>query len=117
MDSIDAFLMGQANRHRELRVFDWVKAAEIIRERNPEQAIAGLQDDMEWTAGTIWNNGLPTPKEETYTYLASTWATPILEIDGEEIPCFKMQSETPGWDSSTYWPEEARAALAVEGGA
>jgi hypothetical protein len=113
MDTLTAFAMGEANRFRERMVFDWIKAAQIIAERNPAEAVAGLSSDMEWTSGTIWRDGIPVPKENTYTYLASTWATPVLEIDGEEIPCFRMESETPNWNESTYWPEEARAALGV----
>jgi hypothetical protein len=113
MDTLSAFAMGAANRGREMKVFDWVRAAQIIAERNPTEAVAGLSSDMEWTSGPIWRNGLPVPKEDTYTYLASTWATPVLEIDGDEISCFRMESETPNWDAHTYWPDEARAVLGV----
>lgn len=116
MDTMSAFIMGRANQGRELKVFDWVKAAQIIAERNPSEASAGLSEDMNWTAGTIWRDGLPVAAEDTYVYLASTWATPVLEIDDEEIDCFKMQSETPNWDAETFWPEEARAALAAAEG-
>lgn len=110
MDSMKAFAMGEANRGNPPRVFDWNKAAEIIRDRNPESASAGLQGDMEWTGGEIWRDGEIVPREKTYVYLASTWATPILEIDGEEIPCFVTKPKTE-WDSSTYWPESAKAIL------
>jgi hypothetical protein len=56
-------------------------------------------------------DGKPVPEDDTYVYLASTWATPELDIDGDVIECYRMQSETPGWDSGTYWPESARALL------
>lgn len=45
------------------------------------------------------------------TLLVSTWATPKLEIDGEYIGCYKMQSETDGWDSGTFWPDSGREIL------
>lgn len=109
MDTMMVFAMGQANRGKELMVFDWDKAAEIIRERKPEYAFAGLCSDWEWTGGTIYKNGEPV--KDSYTYLASTWATPELEIDGEIIDCYKMQSETPNWDSDTKWPESSLAIL------
>lgn len=112
MDTISATMMGQAYRGRERMVFDWLKAAQIIAERNPAEANAGLSSDMEWTGGTIWRDGLPVRND--YTYLASTWATPVIEIDGEEIPCYRMASEVPQWDEDTKWPEEALAALATE---
>lgn len=51
------------------------------------------------------------PCTNSYTYLASTWATPQIEIDGEFIDCYRMESEVPGWDSGTKWPESALAIL------
>lgn len=88
-------------------VFDWRKAAELIRERKPERARAGLADDWEWTGGDIFADGKPVPVDDTYVYLASTWATPELDLDGEIIPCFLMISASPGWDEHTYWPQIA----------
>lgn len=104
MDTFDAFIMGEINRHKELMIFDWNTAAEIIRENKPAFAVAGLQGDLEWTAGTIYKNG--NAFLDDYTFLASTWATPviILDEDGDEIPCFKMEGEHPGWNSDTKWP-------------
>lgn len=111
MDSMAAFVIGEANRGREMKVFDWDKAAALIVERKAKYAGAGLAGDWEYTGGSIFKDGQPIPQEDTYTYLASTWATPELEIDGETIACFKMESETPGWDSGTYWPESALEIL------
>ena len=111
MDSMSAFLLGEANRGKEMMVFDWDKAARIIKERNAKNASAGLAGDWEYTGGSILAEGNPIPQHETYTYLASTWATPELEVDGETIDCFKMESETPGWNEKTYWPDSALAIL------
>ena len=108
MDTMQAFMMGVMNRGKELMVFDWDKAARIIAERKPKQAEAGLRGDWEWTSGTIYEDGEPV--HDDYTYLASTWATPELDIDGEIIDCYVMQSETE-WDSDTKWPESALAIL------
>lgn len=113
MDTMSAFVMGQANQGNEMKVFDWDKAAQLIKERKATTASAGLSGDWEWTGGDILRDGVPVPQDNTYCYLASTWATPELEIDGEIIECYRMQSDTPGWDSDTYWPESARAALAL----
>ncbi len=89
------------------RVFDWKKAAALIMERKATTAGAGLKSDWEYTGGTIWSDGKPVPQEETYTYLSSNWATPELEIDGEIIDCWIYEDDSPGWDSGTYWPQEA----------
>ena len=105
MDTMSAFLRGEANRGKELMVFDWDKAAKLIKESGLKDASAGLQSDWEYTGGNIFENG--KPNMEDYTYLASTWATPEIEIDGDIQDCFKMQSEVPDWDSLTKWPRSA----------
>ncbi len=106
MNSILAMMMGELNRGKELMVFDWDKAAKIIKERKPLLASAGLRDDWEWTGGDIYCEGKPIM--DSYTYLASTWAVPELMLDGEEvIPCYRMQSETPNWNAETKWCQSA----------
>ena len=111
MDTMQAYLRAQAAKGNEPKVFDWEKAAKLITERKATSASAGLSGDWEWTGGEILRDGKPVPKDKTYTYLASVWATPELEIDGETIDCYRMQSETPGWDGGTYWPPEALALM------
>lgn len=113
MDTVSASICGLANKGKERKVFDWVQAARIIKKRGAKNARAGLADDWEWTGVDILKNGVPVPQEDTCVYLASNWATPELNVDGEVMDCYKMQSETPGWDSDTYWPEEARKELGV----
>ena len=100
-----AFVMGEAHRNDPLMVFDWDKAARILVTRNPDQALAGLQDDYEYTAGVIWRKGMPVRND--YTYLASTWAHPMLIIGDEEIECWRYKSEVPEWNSETKWPKSA----------
>lgn len=111
MDTFSAFMMGEANRGKEMKVFDWDRAAQLIRERKPAEASAGLAGDWGYTGGTIYRDGAPLTRDQTYTYLASTWATPELDMDGEVVACFKMQSQTDGWDSDTFWPDSAKAIL------
>ena len=111
MDTMTAFAMGQASRDKERMVFDWGKAAKIIKERNATTAAAGLAGDWEYTGGYILKDGKPIPEEETYVFLSSTWARPELEVDGNVVDCYRMESETPGWNESTYWPESALRIL------
>lgn len=109
MDTLSVFVMGEANRHRELMVFDWDQAAKLIKESGAREARAGLANDWEYTGGAIFSDG--RPDMDDYTYLASTWAAPELEIDGDTVECFRMASEVPDWDASTKWPESALAIL------
>lgn len=107
-----AFAMGEAHRFDPLMVFDWHKAARVLTERNPDEALAGLQDDYEYTAGTIWRDGMPVRNE--YTYLASTWAKPMLIIGDEEIECWRYKDEVPDWGSGTKWPQSALRIVGKE---
>jgi len=111
MNTMAAFVMGQANRDKESMVFDWVKAAQRIKETGCRNASAGLSGDWEYTGGDILEDGKIT--EHSYTFLSSTWATPELEMDGCVEDCFVMQSQRPEWDSDTFWPDEAKAILGL----
>jgi hypothetical protein len=111
MGTLSAFVLREANRHKEMMVFDWDKAARIIKERGSTNASAGLTGDWENTGGLIMMDGKPVPKKNTSLYLASTWATPKLMVDYDTIDCNRMQSTTPGWGSGTYWPDSALAML------
>lgn len=103
MDTMQAWARGEANRGKPLMVFDWHKAARLIKELKPKFVTAGLSGDWEWTGGTIYDNG---PVHDCYTYLASTWATPEISIDGNVFDCFIMESETE-WRADTKWPQSA----------
>lgn len=115
MDTLTAYAIGQANRGKPHMVFDWEKAARLIVERNAQSAAAGLAGDWENTGGTILRDGKPVPKDDTYTYLGSTWAVPELQIDGDILDCWRMEKDTPGWDCDTYWPKEALDILESSG--
>ncbi len=108
MDTFSAFARGMANQGKPMKVFDWAEAARLIKKHQPQEAVAGLSGDMEYTSGTIYADGKIV--EDSYTYLASNWATPCLELDGEHHNCYVMEDETE-WDAETKWPPEARAIL------
>lgn len=112
---IDAFAgMARAQAARACgnkgKVFDWDQAARLIVERKPSHVEASLQGDYSWTGGTIYANGKPVT--DSYTYLMSLWATPVIHLDGEEIPCFVDLNTTEcDWESDTKWPPSALAIL------
>lgn len=116
MNTYDAYMRAQAARREGARhrVFDWDKAAQLIRDRKPKVAKAGLGSDWEYTGGEIYRDGTPVDCAHTYVYLASNWAIPELDMDGEIIGCWRYQDESPGWVADTYWPESSRKIL--EGG-
>jgi hypothetical protein len=115
MDTMSAFAMGEAHRGERAKVFDWDKAAAILANGRVQSAGAGLSNDWDYTGGDILRDGEPVDSDDTYTYLASTWATPELMIHGETcIPCWRWEDESPGWGSETYWPDSARAIFAAQ---
>ena len=89
-----------------MKVFDWDKAARLIKEAQPTEAGAGLRDDWEYTGGDIWRAGKPVSEADTSTYLGSNWAIPELEMDGVRQDCYVTEADS-GWDSDTYWPQSA----------
>lgn len=94
MNTLNAFFKGEANRGKERMVFDWNKAAELIRERKPIEASAGLREDWEYTGGIIYKKGVPVT--DSYTYLSSTWAVPELKLDGNFfLPVTKCNRKFP----------------------
>ena len=100
-------MMGEANRHKEQMVFDWNRAAKLIKESGSNMASAGLRSDWEYTGGSILIDGKPVDKEDAETYLASTWAVPEINIDGDVKECYIMQHEQPDWNAKTFWPQSA----------
>lgn len=92
-------------------VFDWDKAANLINEHQPDIAFAGLESDEEYTQGVIYKENMPIHDE--YTYLASTWATPQIVLDGIAHDCYVMESETE-WGPDTKWPESALNIISVK---
>ena len=94
-------------------VFDWDKAAGLISEQKPSFAEAGLIEDWFWTGGQIYSDGKPVNQDDTYVYLASDWATPVLIMDHDidnPIHCYVDEDKT-SWSANTYWPESALAIL------
>lgn len=96
------------NESKNGKVFDWDKAAKIIKERKLETASAGMAEDWFWTGTTIYENSRPV--KNNYTCLASSWATPVLRFDSEEIVCYQPKGYH-GWNEDTRWPKSALEIL------
>lgn len=116
MNTMKAFAMGQMAyvTNSPHRVFDWRHAARLIKRYNIKNADAGLTEDMEWTSDWILRDGKPVV-EDTYPYLASNWATPVL-VDrdtDEEFECWEFQKNSQ-YDRDTVWPEDALELLKEE---
>ena len=114
----EGFTTSRSKNNNPQKAFDWIKAANIIKERLQEHpdliAEAGLQGDWDFTGGVIFEQGLPT--NDDFTYLSSNWAIPtlILTWDGEEqeeIECFVIGNDK--YDSRSKWDEESLNVLGL----
>lgn len=93
------------------QVFDWDKAAKIIKESGCTEAEAGLIEDWFWTAIDIFKGGQPVCSE--WGWLASYWATPVIKIGNTYHECYTQQ-ENSDFDAHTRWPESALKILNEE---
>jgi hypothetical protein len=85
--------------------FDWIRAAERIKEVQPQRAVAGLHDDMFWTSDCIYKDG--EPQMDAMCYLTSYHAVPCLVLDGVSEECYKDGHQDP----KLLWPDEALEVL------
>ena len=106
MDFYGGIIQGPSKqRTKEPRVFDWAKAAELIKIHNITDAKAGLKEDWTYTSGDILINGKRPNKNDVYLFLGSEWATPILMDMGthKEYECWRYE-ETGKFED--WWPED-----------
>lgn len=85
------------------KYMDWEKVKRIVKE-NPNSVIyAGLMEDWNNTSGLIYAKG---KYYKGYVYGTSTWATPIVDVDGEEIECYVYEKpENFTVDLPSWWGE------------
>lgn len=96
-------------------VFDWDKAARIIRDRKPLSADAGLERDWLNVAVEIYRSGKIIEYDEKTMFMgyrASMWDVPLLRLyfsdkHTENYVCYVTESQTE-WDADTWWPQSAR---------
>lgn len=105
MDTLAAFAMAESARAAgsPMRQLDWEKAKEICEKNKGKSIYAGLSSDMEYTGGLIFDG---EKRVKDYVFVASVWATPILEIDGQEIECWKYGNYC---DMPKWWAESGDA--------
>ena len=106
--------------NKPFMVFDWDKAASIIKDRLSKQpdlvAEAGLQRDWDCTGGIIFEKGKPV--SDSYTYLCSNWAVPtlILSWGGDEqeaVACWLKESDCR-FNEESKWDDNSLSILGVK---
>lgn len=107
----------------EFKAFDWVKAAELIKEHKALKARVGLVGGgsyiyRNYIGGTIYDEGPVTDGDHC---TASIWATPILVLllparNMIVMQCYKVVDDHHDLKvflehAKTVWPEEALEIL------
>lgn len=113
------------------KVFDWDKAAKLIKKYGVDEAWLCLAEDTDTTTGKIFENYRPI-KEHVNGFWISYWATPVLylpitynEVKKEDWPlvieddrgewcfeCYTTSDKHSDWaDDTLVWPESALKIL------
>lgn len=86
-----------------MKFMDWNKVKEVV-ESHPNSIIyAGLMENWNNTSGLIYAKG---KYYNGYVYGCSNWATPIVDVDGEEIECWTNNETEWGSDKPSWWVTE-----------
>lgn len=84
----------------EMKFMDWKKVQEIVNEHPNSVVYAGLMEDWNNTSGLIFAKG---EYYNGYVYGCSVWATPIVDVDGEEIECWTYEETEEGSGKPKWW--------------
>jgi hypothetical protein len=96
---MSAFFRGEAARkqiesgkQKTMKEYDYEKAKRRILEVKPNEAGLFMAGDKGWTYETVWEDEKFVinldEKPEIAGITGSVWATPMLDMDGEEEECF-----------------------------
>lgn len=86
-----------------MKQLDWKHAREICEKYHGHKVSAGLSEDWFCTGGTIYDGEKYVDEADTYVYVASMWATPVVVVEFDEgdlkIPCWMegCDSDMPNW--------------------
>ena len=86
----------------DMKYMDWNKVQQIVNEHPNSTIYVGLMEDWNNTSGLIYKDG------KYYNggglFGCSVWATPIVDVDGEEIECY-VTEEPDGFTTGlpSWW--------------
>lgn len=83
-----------------MKYMDWNKVQEIVNEHPNSIIHAWLMEDWNNTSGLIYAKG---KYYDGYVFGYSRWATPIVDVDGEEIECWTYEKTKEGSGKPTWW--------------
>jgi hypothetical protein len=83
-----------------MKYMDWKKVQKVVDEHPDSVIYAGLMEDWNNTSGLIFSKG-----KYYYggVYGCSRWATPIVDVNGEEIECWTYEQTEEGSGIPSWW--------------
>ena len=85
----------------KMKYMDWKKVQQIVDEHPDAEIYAGLAEDWNNTSGVIYSKGIYF--DGGCFYGCSVWATPIVDVDGEEIECWTYEETTEKQHMPEWW--------------
>ena len=93
-------------------VFDWERAADLLRKRRPRAAYVSMVGKRERSTPVLIYKDGEIVHDSLYGWgYYDAFDTPTLLIDGDEIECFRLENTITTWALGDYWPESARRIL------
>lgn len=84
----------------DMKYMDWKEIQQIVNEHPDSVIYAGLQEDWGYTSGLIYARG---KYYDGNVFGCSTWATPIVDVDGEEIEVWTYEETEEGSSIPSWW--------------
>lgn len=96
-----------------VRVFDWDRAAALIKATGAQTALAGIDKDWLSSSDSIFDDGRARVDSACQAWTENPNMSPCLELDGKRMPCFKEMwvSDITVADRRAIWPGRSAEIL------
>lgn len=96
MDTLKAFAIGEMARARgdKMKYYDYEKAIRLMKKYNVKKAGFFMASDKEWTYDELTLSQIKK-KPRIAGINGSCWATPMIEINEEELECWTFIEPNP----------------------
>lgn len=98
------------HEEKKYKIIDWQLVAKLVAAAKPtSEVLVGIEEDWSSTATAIFDNGTLIISDSVQQW--SSWGTPVIRINGVQIKCYKMVTESyiynrkhVTWPYNLTWP-------------
>lgn len=96
-----------------VRVFDWDRAAALIKATGARTALAGIDKDWVSSSDSIFEDGRARADSACQAWTENPAMSPCLVLDGKRISCYKEMwaGDISLADRKAIWPGRSAEAL------